>query len=135
MLLTKDWVKNNWSKDSKLKVIGDISCDIEGSIQCTLEGTEPGNPHYVYLAETDSMVYGVEGNGPVIMSVDTLPSELPRESSTYFGNQLMPFAEAIARADFSRDFSDLELPPEIKRAVIAHKGKLTPDFEYISKFL
>lgn len=135
VLVTKDWVRNNWTMESRLKVIGDITCDIEGSIQCTLEATKPGNPVYVYLAETDSMEYGVEGKGPVIMSVDTLPSELPRESSTFFGNQLMPFVEGIARADYSTDFEALALPPEIKRAVIAHKGKLTPDFEYIAEFL
>ena len=135
ILVTKNWVKNNWTGKSKLKVIGDITCDIEGSIECTLEATEPGKPIYVYLADTDSMVYGVEGNGPVIMSVDTLPSELPRESSTYFGNQLMPFVAAMAKTDYSADFEALELPSEIKRAVIAHKGKLTPDFEYILEFL
>ena len=135
ILVTKDWVKNNWTSESKLKVIGDITCDIEGSIECTLEAAEPGKPIFVYLADTDSMVYGFKGNGPVIMSVDTLPSELPRESSTYFGNQLMPFVAAMARTDYSANFEALDLPPEIKRSVIAHKGKLVPDFEYISEFL
>jgi len=135
MLVTKDWVKNNWTMKSKLKVIGDVTCDIEGSIQCTLEATEPGLPSYVYLAEKDDMVYGWEGQGPVIMSVDTLPSMLPRESSIFFGGQMMPFVPAIAKADYSQDFEALALPPEIKKAVIAHKGKLTLDFEYISEFL
>ena len=135
ILVTKDWVKNNWSMESKLKVIGDITCDIEGSIECTLEAAEPGKPIFVYLADTDSMVYGFEGNGPVIMSVDTLPSELPRESSMYFGNQLMPFVAAMARTDYSEDFEALALLLEIKKAVIAHKGKLAPDFEYIAEFL
>ena len=111
------------------------TCDIEGSIECTLKSAEPGNPVFVYLAETDSLAWGIEGNGPVIMSVDTLPSELPRESSTYFGNQLMPFVAAMARADYSADFQALDLPPEVKKSVIAHRGKLTPDFEYIQEFL
>ncbi len=135
MLVTKHWVKENWTMDSRLKVIGDITCDIEGSIQCTLEATEPGLPSYVYLADKDEMVYGWEGEGPVIMSVDTLPSMLPRESSLFFGNQLIPFVPAIAKADYSEDFELLALPPEIKKAVIAHKGKLTPDFEYIQEYL
>ena len=135
ILVTKNWVKNNWTMESKLKVIGDITCDIEGSIECTLEAAEPGKPIFVYLADTDSMVYGFEGNGPVIMSVDTLPSELPRESSTYFGNQLMPFVAAMAQTDYSANYEALDLPPEIKKSVIAHKGKLVPDFEYIAEFL
>ena len=135
ILVTKDWVKNNWTLASKLKVIGDITCDIEGSIECTLTSTEPGKPVFVYLADTDEMVYGIEGNGPIIMAVDTLPSELPRESSTYFGNQLMPFIAAMARTDYSADYEALELPSEIKKSVIAHKGVLVPDFKYISEFL
>ncbi len=29
-----------------MTVFGDISCDIEGSIECTTQPTEPGNPVY-----------------------------------------------------------------------------------------
>lgn len=134
-LVTKDWVRANWTSASRLKVIGDISCDVEGSIECTLKDTEPGDPVYVYLAENDTIVTGWEGAGPVIMAVDTLPSELPRESSAFFGDQLMAFIPAFAKTDFDREFKDLDLPPEIKRSVIVHKGRLTPDFEYIGSYL
>ncbi|MCK4265657.1 MAG: hypothetical protein KAX31_00125, partial [Thermoplasmata archaeon] len=106
-----------------------------GSIECTLKDTEPGDPVYVYLAESGNIVKGWEGAGPVIMAVDTLPSELPRESSAFFGDQLMAFIPAFAKTDFSQEFKDLDLPPEIKRSVIVHKGRLTPDFEYIGKYL
>ncbi|MCK4757817.1 MAG: hypothetical protein KAS67_05150 [Thermoplasmata archaeon] len=135
MLVTKDWIKKNWTMDSKLKVLGDITCDIEGSVECTLEATEPGTPSYVYLPETDEMKYGWEGEGPVVMSVDTLPSELPRESSTFFGTQLMPFVKMLANADLKADLENLQLPGELMRALIAYHGKLTPNFEYIQEFL
>lgn len=135
MLVTKKWLKDNWTPESRLKVIGDITCDIEGSIECTIKSTEPGSPIYVYLPESGEVVDGWEGAGPVIMAVDTLPSELPRESSEYFGDQLMPFVPAMAGADLSKEFSALELPPEIKRATIVHHGKLTPDFQYIEKYI
>jgi saccharopine dehydrogenase (NAD+, L-lysine-forming) len=118
-----------------LKVIGDISCDIEGSVECTIKATEPGNPVYVYLADKDAKEWGWKGDGPVIMAVDTLPSELPREAAIYFGGLLMPFIQAIGKADYSIEFGELDLPPEIKKAVIVHNGKLTPDYEYISEFL
>lgn len=134
-LVTKDWLRENWTSESRLKVIGDISCDIEGSVECTLEGTTPGNPIYVYDVATGEKIYGHVGNGPVIMSVDTLPSELPRDSSTFFGNQLMPFVKELADADYSVDFEDLALRPDLKRAVIAHRGHLTPGFQYLSEFL
>ncbi len=134
-LVTKNWLKDNWTRDSKLKVLGDISCDIEGSIECTLKSTDPGNPIYVYLPGKGDIVDGWKGEGPVVMAVDTLPCELPRESSTFFGDLLMPFILDIMKADFKADFEVLELPPEIKRAVITHKGQLTPDYEYIKEFL
>ena len=43
----------------------------------------------------------------------------------------MPFLPALAAADFGRDFSELALPPELKRAVIAHRGELTPSYRYL----
>ncbi len=135
MLVTKEWVRKSWTMKSRLKVIGDITCDIEGSIQCTVEATDPGVPSYVYLADKDDVVYGWEGEGPVIMAVDTLPSMLPRDSSTFFGNQLMQFVAAIAKADYNEEFAMLKLPAEIKKCIIVHKGKLTPDYAYIEKFL
>jgi alpha-aminoadipic semialdehyde synthase len=69
------------------------------------------------------------------MAVEILPSELPRESSADFGRILSPFVPAIAGCDFSAPFEACNLPPEIKRAVIAYQGQLTPDYEYIHEFL
>jgi alpha-aminoadipic semialdehyde synthase len=134
-LVTKKWLKNNWAMDSKLKVLGDISCDIEGSIECTKKSTDPGNPIFVYLPEKDDIVDGCEDSGPVVMAVDTLPCELPRESSTYFGNLIMPFINSLANVDLSEDFDNLQLPVEIKRAVIVQNGKFTPDFVYLNQYL
>jgi alpha-aminoadipic semialdehyde synthase len=119
----------------KLKLIGDISCDIEGSIECTVKATEPGEPTYTYLAADGRVAPGWEGDGPVIMAVDTLPSELPRESSISFGDMLVPFVPAIARADFEASFEDLNLPAAVKRSVIVHRGEFTPDYKYMEKFL
>jgi saccharopine dehydrogenase (NAD+, L-lysine-forming) len=134
-LVTKDWLKAHWTKGNMLRVIGDISIDVNGAIECSEKATDPGNPIFTYDAKTGAIADGWQGNGPVVMAVDTLPSELPREASTYFGNQLMPYVIDIARADYHKSFADLYLPPPIKRSVIVHEGKLTPDFEYIQKYL
>ena len=32
----------------RLRVIGDLGCDVGGAIQCTTKCTEPGDPVYVY---------------------------------------------------------------------------------------
>lgn len=48
-LFSKKTVKELYEKGEWcLKVIGDITCDVEGAIECTIKATEPGNPVYVY---------------------------------------------------------------------------------------
>jgi alpha-aminoadipic semialdehyde synthase len=133
-LVTKDYLQNRW-QGTHLRVIGDISCDIDGSIEVTRKVTEPGNPTYVYDPASDTIIDGWAGNGPVIMAVDILPSELPKDASMYFSSVLKQFIPAVAKADYSVEFKDLALPDPIKRAMILHRGRLTPDYEYISKFL
>ncbi len=119
----------------RLRVIGDLSCDIEGAVECTLECTEPGNPVYVYNPEQESISSGVEGTGPVVLAVDILPAELPREASAEFSSCLARFLPSIARADYDVPFERLKLPPEILRAVILHRGRFTPDYTYLQAHL
>jgi alpha-aminoadipic semialdehyde synthase len=121
--------------EPRLRVIGDISCDVEGAIECTVHCTEPDDPVFVYDPLTGEATDGYEGRGVVVMAVDILPSELPREASTDFSRILKPFIPAIARCDLTAPFEECNLPPEIKSAVIAYRGKLTPDYQYIQEFL
>lgn len=136
-LITKAYLKRLYGSEEqpRLRVIGDISCDIEGAIECTLHCTEPDNPVFVYDPFTDRTIPGYEGRGPVVLAVDILPSELPREASADFSQVLLDYIPAIAKADYSVPFDQLNLPPEIKRAVIAYRGELTPDYRYLEKFL
>ncbi|GIK43889.1 MAG: alanine dehydrogenase [Chloroflexota bacterium] len=136
-LLTKETARQLYGGDSppKLRVIGDISCDIEGGIEPTIKATEPDAPSFVWQPETDTAVDGVAGAGPVIMAVDNLPCELPVESSASFGEALMPFIPALAACDFSVDFAGCALPPELKRATIVYHGELTPAYQYLERFL
>jgi len=135
-LVTKEYLKQLYGTGKpRLRVIGDISCDIEGAIECTVRSTEPDEPVFVYNPFTGETTDGYEGEGPVVMAVDILPSELPRDASVDFSRVLKEFIPAIAKADFSVPFDQLELPPEIKRAVIAYHGELTPDYRYIEQFL
>jgi len=136
-LVTREWARKNYLPGSapRLKVIGDISCDIEGSVELTLRPTEPDHPCYVYLPEQDSVRDGVEGNGPVIMAIDNLPCEIPRESSQYFSSVLRDMVAPLVTADWQVPFEMLDLPPYLKRAVIVHRGRLTPDYQYIQRHL
>jgi len=135
-LVTKEYLKKLFSKGRpKLTVIGDISCDVEGSVECTLKTTEIDDPIYIYNSETEKITMGHNGEGMLIMAVDILPAELPRDASNGFGDILVNFVKPIADADFKDSFEDLDLPKAIKKGLILHHGELTPDFKYLEKFL
>jgi len=136
-LVTRDRLREIFSHDdtAKLKVIGDISCDIEGSIDATLKATDLDNPMFVYNPETGKATSGFEGNGPVIMSIENLPCEIPVEASKDFSKALAGFLPGIAKADLSAEWENLELESPIKRAVITCCGELVPAYRYIKNFL
>jgi saccharopine dehydrogenase (NAD+, L-lysine forming) len=135
-LLSKTFIRELYNKgELKMKVIGDVTCDPDGSVEFTHKGTEIEDPVFVYNPVSEKPTMGFEGEGILVMAVDILPSELPRESSESFGQALLKFIPSIARADYSTEFSILDLPSEIKRAVILHQGQLTPDYQYISQYL
>ena len=118
-----------------LRVIGDITCDVDGAIESTIKATESNDPIYVYDPVTHRAVSGTEGRGPVVMAVEILPSELPRESSAFFSGILKGFLPAVAAADFGRSLETCGLPPELRRAVIAYRGRLTPEYAYLEEHL
>jgi len=137
-LLTKKYLKKSFEKKEKLhlKVIGDISVDINGAIEFTEKTTSPDNPVFVYNPSTDMIKDGYEGDGIVVMAVDNLPCELPKESSQSFSETLLRFVPDVMKADFTlNDFNLVKLPTEIKNAVILYQGKLTPAYNYINKYL
>jgi len=136
-LVTKAFLRELWEGEAppRLKVIGDVSCDVEGAIECTLRATNPGNPVYVYDPVSGKAVDGVEGRGVVVMATDNLPAELALESSLWFSKALSPLIPDLAREDFSKPFEACSLPPSLKRAVILYRGGFTPDYTYMKKFI
>ncbi|MDD8015631.1 MAG: bifunctional lysine ketoglutarate reductase /saccharopine dehydrogenase family protein [Acidobacteriota bacterium] len=119
----------------RLKVIGDITCDIEGSIECNVRATGPDDPVYVYDPAEGKALSGFQGKGPVVLAVYNLPAELPLESSVYFSQTLKSFVPPIASADFDGGFAACRLPDEVKKAVILFKGRLTPDYAFLKDCL
>jgi saccharopine dehydrogenase (NAD+, L-lysine-forming) len=137
-LLTKDYLKKTFSKKEKarLRVIGDISSDVNGAIEFTEKTTSSDSPVFIYHPKTDTITDGYEGDGIIVMAVDNLPCELPRESSQSFSEILLRFVPEIMNADFTiADFNKVTLPAEIKNAVVLYQGKLTPAYHYINKYL
>lgn len=135
-LVTKEYIKQLYKNGNPhLRVIGDISCDVNGSIECTVRHTNPGNPVYVYDPLTDRTIDGWTGVGPVILAVDNLPCELPKDSSVHFSEVLKRYVPEMVRADFSGSFDRCGLPPSIKNGVIVYKGELTINYRYIENYL
>lgn len=135
-LVTRDDVAGLWGAGTpKLKVIADLSCDLEGGVEVNVKITDSGAPLYVYEPATGQARMGVEGHGPVVLAVDNLPCELPRDASEHFGDALFPYLGPLAVADYRAPFERLDLPPELLGAVIAHRGELTPSFRYLEAAL
>ncbi len=135
-LVTKEYLKKLFADGTpKLKVIGDISCDVNGSIECTEKGTEIEDPVFVYHPASQTYTMGHKGEGLLVMSVDILPSELPRDSSAGFADVLVNYVKAIADCDFNEEYEALDLPRAIKHALILHRGQLTPQYKYLEDYL
>jgi alpha-aminoadipic semialdehyde synthase len=134
-LITKAQLRELYARGStpRLRVVGDISCDVDGGIEFTVKATDPGNPVFVYNPLDGSIRDGWEGTGPVVLAVYNLPGELPRESSAYFSQILKTFVPEIIRADYTGSLDNCQLPGPIKRAVIAYQGELTPGYRYLEQ--
>jgi alanine dehydrogenase len=136
-LVTRAAVRSLFAADDapRLRIIGDISCDIEGSIEFTVKETHIDEPVYVYHPATDAITDGVAGNGPVVLAVGNLPCELARESSEAFSAALSPFVPALAATDFAASYERLGLPPPLRRALVLHRGEFTPEYVYMRRFV
>ncbi|HOY32062.1 MAG TPA: bifunctional lysine ketoglutarate reductase /saccharopine dehydrogenase family protein [Bacteroidales bacterium] len=135
-IITKEYLRKIFSKGQpKLTIIGDITCDPDGSIECTHDGTHIEDPIFVYNPMTDTYNMGHEGFGILDMAVSILPSELPRDASYSFGDMLINFIKPIANADYEMSFEDLDLPRAIKKGMILHNGEFTPEYKYLENFV
>lgn len=136
-LVTREWVERTWQpgKQPTLRVIGDISCDIEGSIEVTVRATNQDEPVFVFDPVEGKARTGFDGHGPVVMAVDNLPTELPVESSHVFADALLPFVPLLARCDWTKPYDQLVLPGEMLRGIIVHNGQLVPRWEHLAQHL
>jgi alanine dehydrogenase len=116
---------NQINEFKNLKIIGDITCDINGSIPTTIRSTSIAKPYY--SIDINSMKeIDLSNKGIAVMAVDNLPSELPREASEEFGNSIMSeVLPYLINKDDGR----------INRATTASKGKLCPQYSYLENFI
>ena len=112
----------------RIRVIADITCDIEGSIPSTKKPSTIEDPVYDYDPTGDQVdpPYSDEGN-ITVMAVDNLPCELPRNASQDFGREIL---NHIIPALMNKDGADM-----IKRATITENGELTDRFSYLKDYV
>jgi len=135
VFLPNSYLRKIQDKNPKLIIIGDITCDINGSVQATVKCTTPDNPIFIFNAKTNEVTDGLIGEGFADMAVDNLPCEFSKEASKYFSNALMPFMQKMLLNDYSKNIENSDLPEEIKKACIAHQGKFEPEYEYLGEYL
>jgi alanine dehydrogenase len=115
------------SKDCKIKVVADISCDVNGPIACTIRSSTIAEPLYGYLPIENKEVSYTHPAAIVVMAVDNLPCELPKDASEGFGEMFM---EHVVPAFFNEDKDGV-----LFRAKITEKGKLTDRFMYLQDYV
>lgn len=135
LLKREDFAALYASPNPRLKVVGDITCDINGSLECTTHATTPDDPTYIFDVDRGAAIEGVTGRGPLVLAVDFLPCELPRDASLAFGDALTPLVPSLAKADLTGELAASGLPQSLQMATIAHRGSLMPRFEYLSAHL
>ena len=122
-ILTQEMLK---AFDCKIKIVADISCDVNGPIACTIKASTIAEPFYGYLPSENKEVPYTHPGAIMVMAVDNLPCELPKDSSEGFGEMFM---EHVIPAFFNNDKDGI-----LERAKITENGKLTPRFAYLQDY-
>ena len=108
-----------------LKIVGDITCDINGSVPTTIRSTTIEKPNY-WIERYNLKEIDENNDGIAVMAVDNLPSELPRDSSTEFSegiiNEVLPF---LLKEDDGR----------ILNGTITTDGSFLEKYNYLNNYI
>ena len=111
----------------KIKAIADVSCDIKEPIASTIRPSTIAEPFYGYDKMNENEVNYKDKNSILVMAVDNLPCELPKNASEGFGYMFM---ENVIPAFFNGDRDSV-----LKRAQMTDNGKLTAKFSYLQDYV
>ena len=110
-----------------IRLVADISCDIDGPVASTIRSSTIADPIYGYNPITESEVNYKDKDAIVVMAVDNLPCELPKDASEGFGEL---FLEHVIPAFFNNDKEGI-----LERAKMTENGKLTDRFSYLQAYV
>lgn len=123
-ILTREMLQ---SPKNKIQVVADISCDVDGPIACTIKASTIADPFFGYLPSQGTEVPYTHPGSIMVMSVDNLPCELPKDASEGFGEMFM---EHVIPAFFNGDKDGI-----LQRAKMTENGKLTSRFQYLQEYV
>ncbi|MEO1485868.1 MAG: NAD(P)-dependent oxidoreductase [Bacteroidota bacterium] len=123
-LYTREDVKH---PDFNIKVVADISCDIEGPVATTIQPSTIADPIYGYHPQNEEVVDYHDDRAIAVMAVDNLPCELPRDASIGFGEA---FSKYVIPAFFNGDADGI-----LERARMTQNGKLTQHYLYLKDYV
>ena len=111
----------------KIKVVADVSCDIDGPVATTIRPSTIANPIYGYDAQSEKEIDFKQPAAIAVMAVDNLPCELPRDASIGFGEA---FVKHVIPAFFNKDKDGV-----LQRARMTQNGKLTERYFYLQDYV
>jgi len=120
-------MKDISSEDFSISVIADITCDINGSIPTTVKSSSILNPIYDIERDTFEVLPAFGKQTSIsVMAIDNLPTELPRNASEDFGNQLIHHLIPELLKEESK---------VLDKATIAKEGDLTIEFIFLRDYV
>jgi alpha-aminoadipic semialdehyde synthase len=129
--LLRDDVRRLYANGTRprLRLVTDVTCDLDGSDELLLRTTDPGAPTYVVDPDTFQSSPGFAGRGPVVLAIDILPAELPRDASRTFSVALVELAMHLATDRPFPSAQDPSVPGPLRRSLIALRGELVDPWD------
>ncbi|KZO91956.1 hypothetical protein CALVIDRAFT_488223 [Calocera viscosa TUFC12733] len=113
----------------RLGTIADVTCDLEGGLEFVTKASTIDEP--IFVAKPPGSP--AEHPGANIVSIDILPTELPKDASIHFSNAFAPYLLAFIRQRLKLPIGQDEQPllKALDRATIARDGKLLSPHEWL----
>lgn len=116
------------SNDFRIKVIADISCDVEGSVPITVSATDIYNPTYGWSRTKQCKVEKYTEDSIDIMAVANLPTEMPKMASEEFGSHLLHHILPLLINEPDHEII-------YKGTITTKEGTLNKPFEYLKEYV
>ena len=116
-----------WKATFNIKLVADVSCDINGPVASTIRPSTIADPIYGYHPQSESEVDFKDNLAITVMAVDNLPCELPKDASEGFGDL---FLEHVIPAFYNEDQDGI-----LVRAKMTENGQLTARYQYLQDYV